>query len=106
MAMDFAIVGKPAVYLAYQPEGAAGWDIDTIYRLPHFRSVHRTQPVHWARERGALAEVVLAALAAPSALAEGRDAWLAEELTIPVSGAGARCAAVLAEVAAGSGGRP
>ncbi len=101
MAMDFAVVGKPAVYLAYQPDGAAGWDIDTIYRLPHFRSVHRNQPVHWARERHLLADVVTGALADPAAKAQGRAAWLAEELTFPIAGAGERAASVVAQIAAG-----
>jgi hypothetical protein len=107
MAMDFALLDKPAAYLAYQPAGATGaWDIDAIYRLPHFRSVHRTQPVHWVRSRDQLAAVVLDALADPTAKTAGRAAWLAEELTLPIAGAGARCAAVLAAVAAGTAAIP
>lgn len=100
MAIDFAILGKPAVYLNYNvPEAEGKWDINWIYRLPHFRPVHALQPVHWVDARADLGEVVQEALLRPKAKQEERTRWVAHVARLPLAEASARCAAVLTQVA-------
>lgn len=99
MALDFAIHGKPAVFVAYDPAGTPPW-VDEIYRLPHLRCVHELQPVHWARSPGELGEAVRHALAHPEEKADARDAWLRRIVEMPLDKASERCAAALLELAA------
>jgi hypothetical protein len=98
MALDFAIHGKPAVFLAYDPAGAEPW-VDQVYRLPHLRCVHELQPVHWARSPEGLGEAVRHALAHPEEKAAARAAWLRRIVALPLDRASERCAAALLELA-------
>lgn len=94
MALDFAIHGKPAVFVAYDPAGAGPW-VQDLYRLPHFRCVHELQPVHWARSPEDLGEAVRHALAHPEEKADAREAWLRRTVAMPLDRASERCAAAL-----------
>lgn len=103
MALDFAIVGKPAIYVDYEQPGIDGawdWRAADIYRLPHFASVERTDPVLWARSPGELATQVRRATTDPDALTENRAAWIAIELVQPVNRASRRCIDALVRIAA------
>lgn len=103
MAMDFAILDKPAVYLAYTPahtDPALGWRVDDIYRLPHFRTVHALEPVGWARHREDLADAVATALDHPERGRDARRAWLARIGGTPLDGASDRCFEALKRIAA------
>jgi hypothetical protein len=102
MAMDFAMVGKPAVYLAYEPAppaSAGGWRAADLYRLPHLRTVHELQPVHWVRARDRLADTVAHALSHPEQLATARAAWIRRHVQLPVEGASERCYEALRRLA-------
>jgi hypothetical protein len=105
MALDFAIHGKPAVFVAYDPAGAEAW-VDEIYRLPHLRCVHELQPVHWARSPGELGEAVRHALAQPEEKAAAREAWLKRIVEMPLDKASERCASALFRISGiiGAGG--
>lgn len=77
MAMDFAIMNKPGIFFGYNPpEANGGWDIHRVYQLPHFKSVHRLQPVHWAANPWEVGLVVLHALRNPEEKRAAREAWL------------------------------
>jgi len=102
MAMDFAIKGKPAIYLRYNPvdlPADSEWTITNIYALPHFRSVHALQPVYWATAAADLGALVQQVLAQPSDKAAARQAWLDHQVQAPLDRAGARCLAALATIA-------
>ncbi|HEX5719770.1 MAG TPA: hypothetical protein VF179_26685 [Thermoanaerobaculia bacterium] len=98
MALDFAIHGKPAVFVAYDPAGSAP-SAEDVYRLPHLRCVHELQPVHWARSPEELGEAVRHALAQPEEKAAAREAWLRRIVELPLDKASERCAAALLELA-------
>lgn len=98
MALDFAIHGRPAVFVAYDPAGAEPW-VEDLYRLPHFRCVHELQPVHWARSPEELREAVRQALAHPREKAAAREAWLRRTVAMPLDRASERCAAAVLELA-------
>lgn len=102
MALDFAMVGKPAIYVAYEQPTAGDrrvWSATDIYRLPHFASIDRTQPVLWARSATELAGLVHRAIDAPGELSANRDAWIDLEVARPVQEASRRCVATLERVA-------
>jgi hypothetical protein len=105
MAFDFAMVAKPAVYVAYEQPGIDDtfeWSAAAIYRLPHFASVDRTDPVLWARSPADLATQVRRAIEEPEELAANREAWIGVELVRPVDQASRRCVAALGRIAAGA----
>jgi len=92
MAMDFAILNKPAIYIAYDPKSVNGfWSIHNTYRLPHLRCVHELQPILWARAPGELGNLVVRALSQPEEKSEARQAWLDQQVMHPLSRASARC---------------
>lgn len=78
MAMDFAVLDKPALYLAYdQPEAPRdAWNQHDFYRHPHFARLHELQPVWWARDAAGIGPAVADALAHPQAKADARRAWV------------------------------
>lgn len=100
VAMDFAIKDKPGIFLAYNPPGAGDWDVGRLYRLPHFATVHRLEPVHWVTRREELGPVVLDALAHPAARQAARQAWLAAAVAQPLEHADRRFAQALHRIAA------
>lgn len=105
MAMDFAVFDKPGVYIDYNPPTAGpDWNIEDVYRLPHFEFVHLLQPVYWAKSAGELGEVVRRALQCPQEKSEARQAWLRHQVQLPLDKASARCARALEEIAKGAEG--
>ncbi|MES1242681.1 MAG: hypothetical protein ABUT39_13785 [Acidobacteriota bacterium] len=99
MGLDFALFDKPAVYVAYNPPGCGDWDVMDLYRLPHFRCVHRLQPVLWARSAGDLGGQVRRALSNPAEKSEARGRWLREVVAFPPDRASERCAGAVMEMA-------
>ncbi|HEX5436186.1 MAG TPA: hypothetical protein VFW98_03430 [Gemmatimonadaceae bacterium] len=99
MAMDFALLGKPAVYLAYNPPSATTWDVDAVYRLEHFRVVHELQPVYWARSADDVGSVVMHALDHPDEKQAARQAWLDRIVAQPFTEASERCLRTLRRLA-------
>ncbi len=97
MAMDFALFDKPAVFLNYEPDGPTdpSWNTAAAYRLPHFRTVHAIQPVHWANSAQELGRVVLECLNQPQALSEQRRRWIDAICKRPLDQASERCAQAL-----------
>jgi hypothetical protein len=100
MALDFALVDKPAVYLAYEPDRPTpGWSAADIYRLPHFETVHRIQPVHWVRDRRELGNRLGRALDHPDEKAAARREWAELIVAHPIDAASRRCVAALETIA-------
>jgi len=99
MAMDFAIFDKPGIFLAYDPAGAAMPNVEYIYRLPHFASVHRLQPVYWVRSPHDLRETVLHALRHRAEKQAARRQWLETHALHPLNAASRRCVEALCRIA-------
>lgn len=97
MAMDFAILNKPGVFFGYNPPGAnGGWDIHRVYQLPHFKSVHRLQPVHWVANPWEVGLVLVHALRNPEEKRAAREAWLRLIVRHPMDQASRRFADAVA----------
>ena len=78
MAHDFAIFNKPAIYLNYTPVKSNKWNIETIYKFQHFRSMNNLIPVFWLNEKKDIIEVIKKALDSDLSSVEIKDAqrWL------------------------------
>jgi hypothetical protein len=99
MAMDFAIFNKPAIFVRYNPVvDSARWDVEQVYQLPHFETVHRLQPVYWAKSKGQLPALVKRALTEPDELSGARTAWLETIACHPLNAASARCVEALRSI--------
>jgi hypothetical protein len=100
MALDFAIRGKPSIYLNYEAHSQpGGWTAAGLYREPHFARVHRLQPVHWARSPGEIGALVAHALRHPEDRADARRAWIEETVALPLDCASERFADAMARIA-------
>jgi hypothetical protein len=101
MAMDFAILGKPSIYIAYDPPEFNGYPgVRNIYRLPHLRCVHEIEPVYWARSAHDLGHQIVHALNHPQEKSAARQAWLRLQVEQPMDLASERCRDALLQIAA------
>jgi hypothetical protein len=101
MAMDFAVLDKPALYLAYdQPQAPPDiWNQHDFYRHPHFARLHELQPVWWARSPAEIGPAVQDALTRPETRADARRAWVRTHVREPLQEASQRLVATLASLA-------
>jgi len=98
MALDFAIVGKPALYLAYNPASwtpDCNWNIEQVYRYPHFNHISRFEPVYWVRHPSDLGNLIVRALQHPEELEPARQRWVEFLVRTPLDQASARCVEAL-----------
>lgn len=102
MAMDFAVLNKPAIYFAYNPvedNPKKNWDVEAIYRLSHFDSIHETQPVYWANNPEELPGLIDRALNNSGEKSCERKKWLDKMLTFPIEKSSRRIVDKLIEIA-------
>jgi len=58
MAHDFAMFGKPAIYINYNAVKPSFWDIGTIYKYQHFRSMVDLKPVFWLNSKREISKLL------------------------------------------------
>jgi hypothetical protein len=78
MAHDFAIFNKPAIYLNYNPVKSNKWNIESIYKFQHFRSMKNLNPVFWLNKKKEFVDVIKRAMDSDLSTHEIKDAqkWL------------------------------
>jgi len=102
MALDFAILHKPAIYLAYAPaswQPNEPWSIEKVYRYPHFNHLPQFEPVLWARKREDLPGLIRSALQNPNQAEENRRRWVEFLVRPPLEAASLRMAETLISLA-------
>ncbi|GAB7256604.1 hypothetical protein [Polaribacter sp. OB-PA-B3] len=62
MAHDFAFFNKPAAYLNYNTVKDFNWDVDTIYKFQHFKSMPTKQSVYWINSKEEIFSVIKEAI--------------------------------------------
>ncbi|HPF12308.1 MAG TPA: hypothetical protein PLP62_12700 [Flavobacteriaceae bacterium] len=87
MAHDFAIMGKPAFYIAYDPFVDKNWSTKTIYQFQHFKSMDGKDAVGWFYSRMEMADKLAKALKDPKSVAPDREQWLKLIVKHPLSNA-------------------
>lgn len=91
MAMDFAICGKPSIYINYnQPDISKDWDIKRLYKLTHFNFMHKVKPVHWVHHNKDLKDVVIKVLENPQEKKAERNLWVKQHALHPLDKASER----------------
>lgn len=65
MAHDFAMYDKPAIYVNYNPVKSLTWNVETVYKFQHFRSMGKLNPVLWLNSKGEIQSVLEKALQNP-----------------------------------------
>ncbi|WP_298287552.1 hypothetical protein [uncultured Lutibacter sp.] len=73
MAHDFAMFGKPAIYLNYNSVVSKEWSIETIYQFQHFRSMQGLNPVLWLDAKKEIKKVLNCVFESPKL---EQKAWL------------------------------
>lgn len=107
MAMDFAVLDKPSIFITYDPADAdPRRSIRHGPEMPHFRLLRGLRPLTWVEHRDDLGPAVRQALAHPEARSEARRRWLEAQVAQPLDQASARCVEALRRLAAASASGP
>ena len=51
MAHDFTMFNKPAIYINYNAVNSGTWNVETIYKFQHFKSMENLNPVAWLNSK-------------------------------------------------------
>jgi len=65
MAFDFAMYGKPCIFINYDSENKANphWSVDAIYKFQHFRSMPDKKAVIWLNNKAEIIDKIRLGLA-------------------------------------------
>lgn len=102
MALDFAILNKPAIYMRYVPNSwtnSSKWHPELLYHYPHFYHLQQFHPIYWVYQRNDLATLVMNALRKPGELSQEREKWVEFLVQPPLDQASQRCADALKQIA-------
>lgn len=58
MAHDFAMLGKPAIYINYDQQNSSGWSSNTLYQFQHFKSMGDLSPVFWWNKKSEINDIL------------------------------------------------
>lgn len=77
MVFDFAVFGKPCLFVNYEPENRdrADWAVKKIYNFVHFRSMPTGEEVLWVDSKEEMAQKVEMALTNPEPNIEKALKW-------------------------------
>jgi len=73
MAHDFTMFNKPAIYINYNAVNSKTWNIETIYKFQHFKSMVNLNPVVWLNTRNEIKMVLNTAFNNPKV---DNEVWL------------------------------
>jgi len=84
MALDSAILGKPACYINYDVESNYNWSVKQIYRFIHFNMIKDIDPVFWIKKREDVYNVLKYALENKDEKKKGRKEWIEKAVELPI----------------------
>lgn len=92
MVFDFAIFGKPCLYVNYEPESKerSNWSIKKIYNFVHFRSMPTGEEVLWVNSKEEMVRKLENAIANPDETAEKALDWFKKINEPPADAASGR----------------
>ena len=76
MALDSAILGKPACYINYDVESNYNWSVKRTYRFIHFNMIKDIDPVFWIKDRSDVLNILQHALKNKEEKEAGRQHWI------------------------------
>ncbi|WP_062122320.1 hypothetical protein [Geofilum rubicundum] len=95
MAHDFAVYGKPAIYINYDQPSVTHWSAVTNNQYQHFRSMPNKDCVIWLNGKDEIAACVNKAMNGPLPDAETRAAWFRVVALQPLAEASKRIAGTI-----------
>lgn len=85
MALDSAILGKPACYINYDVESEYSWSVERTYRFIHFKMIKDINPVFWIKKREEVFSVLKHALENKDENKKGRQQWIERAIQLPIN---------------------
>lgn len=76
MALDFATLNKPCLYLNYDTVNDKNWSTETIYKFHHFKSMANIDAVGWINAKAEIAEKINFLLLNKDKVGKDREKWL------------------------------
>lgn len=95
MAHDFAVFNKPCLYFKYNHFNSGQWNVETIYKFQHFKSMGDLDAVVWITSKDFIIKQLKLALEEPSEVAKDREEWLRIVVQHPLELSGEQIATVL-----------
>lgn len=86
MAHDFAVYNKPCLYVNYNPVIDKNWNVNTIYKFEHFKSLNGLDAVGWVNSKQDFFNKVKQALQSPNEVGIDRKDWLKKIVNTPLEG--------------------
>ncbi|WP_232778370.1 UDP-glycosyltransferase [Salegentibacter sediminis] len=92
MVFDFAIFGKPCIYLNYEAEKKInpGWSPGKVYNFVHFRSMPTGDEVFWLNSKNEISTKLVEALTNPNEKAQKALEWFKKINKAPADNASGR----------------
>lgn len=87
MAFDFAAYGKPCIYINYNAFHSNVWDINSIYKFQHFRSMEGLKPVHFLDDKNNWSASISNMLNDSNEYCKDKDVWFRKIVNHPLSNA-------------------
>lgn len=84
MALDFAFFDKPCLYLNYSPVLNQKWNVESIYKFQHFKSMLNLDAVVWINNKEEIIDKIMYSLKNPSKVAVDRKKWTEKIIMHPV----------------------
>lgn len=85
MAVDFATLNKPCVYLNYSPLTDNNWSTEVIYNYQHFKSMEGFEAVNWINRKDDIKSVILQSIKHPNTVANDRNKWIKRIVLHPLN---------------------
>ncbi|PKH67687.1 hypothetical protein CXF59_07210 [Flavobacterium sp. ALD4] len=95
MAHDFAVFDKPCLYFKYNHFNSDQWNVETIYKFQHFKSMGDLDAVVWITSKDCILKQLKLALQEPNEVAKDRKEWLRIVVQHPLELSCEQIAAVL-----------
>lgn len=84
MAFDFAVNNKPCIYINYNVKKSNFWNINTIYKFHHFRSMDGLSPVYFLDNNEEWSRLIPELLKFPENFCKDKQKWFQKIVLHPL----------------------
>lgn len=84
MALDAALLNKPACYINYDVPSNYNWSVKRTYKFIHFDMIKKINPVFWINSKKEIQDVIKTALIEDDEKKLDRELWIKSITELPV----------------------
>lgn len=84
MAHDFAVLDKPCLYFNYDPVQNSKFEVETVYKFEHFKSMKDLDAVGWINKKSEISIKIIEAINNPDKVGKDRKEWLKKIVNHPL----------------------